>query len=120
MSVHDEAAIKAEEHKRAMTKAYNDALLSQSACNLSGLVFSFAKHMETICEGGGIKIIVDRSVLAWGYDTRTITYSKADVRQQLDDGLEKVAKFSIAINKLLSRNLFARIMNKMPEGVYIE
>jgi len=55
MSQHvDEAAIAAEEERRskvaAMQRAYDDALFVQSACNLSGVVFSFARHMETICE----------------------------------------------------------------------
>ena len=32
---------------------YDMALLSQSACNLSGIVFSFARIMERICDDGG-------------------------------------------------------------------
>lgn len=67
MSVFDEAAIAAneaakaageadaslgemDEQARAMQKAYDDALVVQSACNLSGIVFSFAKHMDTLCD----------------------------------------------------------------------
>jgi len=30
--------------------SYKDAVLSQSACNLSGIVFSFARIMEDICK----------------------------------------------------------------------
>lgn len=44
------ARVKSEAHKAAMQRAYDDALFVQSACNLSGVVFSFARHMETICE----------------------------------------------------------------------
>lgn len=44
------ARVKGGAHKAAMQRAYDDALVVQSACNLSGVVFSFARHMETICE----------------------------------------------------------------------
>lgn len=50
MSVHDEQCIKDEEHRKAMQAAWNDAMVVQDACNLSGVVFSFARHMETICD----------------------------------------------------------------------
>jgi hypothetical protein len=49
MSTSDGAAVQAEEQRKKMMRAYNDALLVQSACNLSGVVFSFAQHMETLC-----------------------------------------------------------------------
>ena len=44
------ARVKSAAHKAAMQRAYDDALVVQSACNLSGVVFSFARHMETICD----------------------------------------------------------------------
>lgn len=31
---------------------YKDALTVQDACNLSGVVFSFARHMQTLCDMG--------------------------------------------------------------------
>jgi hypothetical protein len=39
-----------EEQARKMQKAYDGALVVQSACNLSGVVFSFAEVMHTLCE----------------------------------------------------------------------
>ena len=33
-------------------RMYEDALAVQDACNLSGVVFSFAKHMQTLCDMG--------------------------------------------------------------------
>lgn len=45
-------AEKDEQHAKAMQSAWNDALIVQSACNLSGVVFSFAWHMHTLCEEG--------------------------------------------------------------------
>lgn len=31
-------------------KFYEEALLAQSACNLSGVVYSYAKAMDAVCE----------------------------------------------------------------------
>lgn len=31
---------------------YKDAMTVQNACNLSGVVFSFARHMKTLCDMG--------------------------------------------------------------------
>lgn len=50
IEVLEAARVKSEAHKAAMQMAYDDALVVQSACNLSGVVFSFARHMETICD----------------------------------------------------------------------
>lgn len=32
-----------------MKRAYRDALQCQSACNLSGVLYQFTRHMKTIC-----------------------------------------------------------------------
>ena len=37
-----------------MKRAYRDALQCQSACNLSGVLHSFDRHMTTICREPGL------------------------------------------------------------------
>ncbi len=39
-------------HRENMRLAYKDALTVQDACNLSGVVYAFARHMETLCADG--------------------------------------------------------------------
>lgn len=34
----------------AMLEAYKDALFCQDACNLSGVLYSFSRHMKTLCD----------------------------------------------------------------------
>ena len=35
-----------------VSRMYQDALIVQDACNLSGVVRSFSKHMQTLCDMG--------------------------------------------------------------------
>jgi len=35
-----------------MKRMYTDAILVQDACNISGVVFSFARHMQKLCDMG--------------------------------------------------------------------
>jgi len=37
---------------KKMKRMYYDAIQVQDACNLSGVVFSFARHMQTLCDMG--------------------------------------------------------------------
>ena len=37
-----------------MKRAYRDALECQNACNLSGVLYAFKRHMETICKEPGL------------------------------------------------------------------
>lgn len=54
----DERAQATADKARSLVKAsdvrrmYEDALTVQGACNLSGVVFSFAEHMQTLCDMG--------------------------------------------------------------------
>lgn len=38
--------------KEQLFLMYKDAMTVQDACNLSGVVFSFARHMKTLCDMG--------------------------------------------------------------------
>ena len=40
------------EMREKLSPMYRDALAVQNACNLSGVVSSFARHMHTLCEMG--------------------------------------------------------------------
>jgi len=37
---------------KEINRMYQDALDVQNACNLSGVLFSFARHMQTLCDLG--------------------------------------------------------------------
>lgn len=38
------------ELREKLDKAYHDALGCQDACNLSGVLYSFSRHMDTLCD----------------------------------------------------------------------
>lgn len=42
----------AEELAERVSRMYADALIVQDACNLSGVVYSFARHMKTLADMG--------------------------------------------------------------------
>lgn len=42
----------AEELAERIARMYADALIVQDACNLSGVVHSFSRHMQTLCDMG--------------------------------------------------------------------
>jgi len=45
-------AVRRTARQEQLIAAYRDAVQVQDACNLSGVVFSFARHMQTLCDMG--------------------------------------------------------------------
>lgn len=49
MTLKEEALLRG---SKEINRMYQDALDVQNACNLSGVLFSFARHMQTLCDLG--------------------------------------------------------------------
>jgi hypothetical protein len=109
------------EHERLLNLETNHRTIvadmeANHKAELKGMEVKHQAELDIICEGGGIQILTEPNRFSpWGYDSKIIKYSKAEVREQLDAGIAEVAKYRVIIAKLLSRGLAERIINKQVE-----